>query len=146
VETSVTTTASTNGATVGTSYFEVSDYGKNFTSSTETVFTISAWYEFTGDAIKTDTRIYAQFTGTAIDNIVGYGEQVYDRITSTTQSGIYRRSFKLTETQANTTLKHMRIVLRNTPNGAIDTLKITKIKLELGDRASGWIPAPEDNS
>ena len=148
VDTSVTTTASTNGATVATSYFEISDYGKNFTSSTETVFTISAWYEFMGDAIDSNTRIYAQFTGTAIAtaNLVGYSDRVEELMTSTTQSGIYRRSFTLTETQADTTLKHIRIVLRDTPNGAIDTLKITKIKLELGDRASGWIPAPEDNS
>lgn len=148
-DTSVTTTASTNGGTVVTSYFNVSDYGKNFTSSTEQVFTVSAWYEFTGDAVGANTRIYAQFHGTAIAgaNVVGYGEHSYDSITSTTQSGVYRRAFKLTEAQANPSgQKRLRIVLRYTPNGAIDTIKITKIKLELGNRATDWTLAPEDNS
>ena len=145
-DTYVTTTASTNGGTVTTSYFDVSDYGKNFTSSTETVFTISAWYEFSGNAIDSDTRIYVQFNGTAIAtaNVVGYSDRVEEIMTSKTQSGIYRRSFRLTEEQASSEPKRIRMVMRGAPNGAIDTLKITKIKLELGNRATDWTQAPED--
>lgn len=140
-----TSTASTNGGTVSTSYFYVSDYGKNFTNSEDTVFTVTAWYEFTGDAIDADTRIYAQFHGTAIANIIGNDGSPSDYMTQTTQSGIYKRTFRLTSVQASPGAnKRLRMVFRGAPNGAICTLTVTRLKLEVGNVATDWTPAPED--
>lgn len=140
-----TSTASTNGGTVSTSYFYVSDYGKNFTNSEDTVFTVTAWYEFTGDAIDADTRIYAQFHGTDIANIIGNDGSPSDYMTQTTQSGIYKRTFRLTSVQASPGAnKRLRMVFRGAPNGAICTLTVTRLKLEVGNVATDWTPAPED--
>jgi hypothetical protein len=56
--------------------------------------------------------------------------------------GRYSTTFKLTDAQIATTSKSAGIRLRNATDGA--KLFVKNIKLEKGNKATDWTPAPED--
>lgn len=125
-----------------------SDYGKQFLSNTTQVFTVSVSYEVLNNT-SSGAYIYALCNGTSINssklvNYYGNPKSVVDYIDVDNPTGVYRRSFTLTDTQAETTLsnKAIRFGMRYADDGAV--LKVKNAKLEIGNRATDWTPAPED--
>lgn len=126
----------------------VSDYGKQFLSNTTQVFTVSVSYEVLNNT-SSGAYIYALCNGTSISgsklvNYYGNNKRVVDYIDVDNPTGVYRRSFTLTDAQAETTLnaKAIRFMMRYADDGAV--LKVKNAKLEIGNRATDWTPAPED--
>lgn len=125
-----------------------SDYGKPFLSNTTQVLTVSVSYEVLNNT-SSGACIYALCNGTSISgsklvNYYGDNKSVVDYIDVDNPTGVYRRSFTLTDTQAETTLsnKAIRFRMRYADDGAV--LKVKNAKLEIGNRATDWTPAPED--
>lgn len=138
--------SSGNSAYVAT--HRVSDYGKQFLSNTTQVFTVSVSYEVLNNT-SSGAYIYALCNGTSISgsklvNYYGDNKSVVDYIDVDNPTGVYRRSFTLTDAQAETTLsaKAIRFRMRYADDGAV--LKVKNAKLEIGNRATDWTPAPED--
>ena len=125
----------------------VTDYGKPSLSNTTQVLTVSAEYEVVNNTAD-GAYIYALCNGTSINgsklvNYYGDTKSVVDYIDVNNQRGVYRRSFTLTDEQAaNVSNKSIRLRLRYADNGAV--LKIKNVKLEIGNRATDYTPAPED--
>lgn len=138
--------SSKNSAYVTT--HRASDYGKPFLSNTTQVLTVSVSYEVLNNT-SSGAYIYALCNGTSISgsklvNYYGDNKSVVDYIDVDNPTGVYRRSFTLTDAQAETTLssKAIRFGMRYADDGAV--LKVKNAKLEIGNRATDWTPAPED--
>jgi len=137
-EARVTPASASNSAY--TEYYYPSEYGEGFLSDMDQFFTVSAVYEVTGNESDAGA-LYAQANGTAIANCTGYATSCNQYVLEE-PSGIYKRTFRLTSAQAGATSKYIRFCLKNATDGAV--LTIRKVKLELGNRATDWSPAPED--
>ena len=121
-----------------TSYYMVSECGKTFMYDRSNSFTLSAQYEVTGNS-STSAYIYAQFNSTQLYPISG---RVEDYVIDS-PSGVYRRTFKLSDVQVESDLRRIRFVIKNATTGSV--LKVSKVKLEYGDTATEWTPAIETN-
>ena len=137
-EARVTPASASNSAY--TEYYYPSEYGESFLSDMDQFFTVSAVYEMTGNE-SDGGYLYAQVNGTAIANCTGYAASCNQYVLEE-PSGTYKRTFRLTSSQAGATSKYLRFRLKNATDGAV--LTISKVKLELGNRATDWSPAPED--
>lgn len=119
-------------------YIYLSDYGNSIINNNTTdFFTYSFDYKVTGNTAE-EAFIYAQIKGTTVSNVVS-GYSVFP---SEAPVGKYCCVFKLTNAQSTSTNKTANIRLRNATNGAILTVK--NAKLERGNKATDWTPAPED--
>lgn len=119
-------------------FIYLSDYGNSvIDNNTTDFFTYSFDYEVTGNTAE-GAFIYAQIRGTSVNNVVS-GYSVFP---SEAPVGKYCCVFKLTNAQSTSTNKTASIRLRNATNGAILTVK--NAKLERGNKATDWTPAPED--
>ena len=129
-------------STVYTPYYYVSDYGKPYVSEEGIIFTLSAEFEVVGDDSGGSCGFYGQCNNQAIQNISNYGTVCNEYVTSNPYTGIYKRTFALTSTQATNVDKRVRFGLFLATAGT--TIKVKHVKLELGNRATDWTPAPED--
>ena len=141
----VSTESSNNTAYLNKPYYS-SDYGKQFLSNTTQVLTVSVSYEVVNNT-SNNAYIYALCNGTSINgpklvNYYGNRKSVVDYIDVDNPTGVYRRSFTLTDAQSENNIKSISFRLRYADNGAI--LKVKNAKLEIGNRATDWTPAPED--
>lgn len=118
--------------------YSQSNYAKELLSgNTDDYFTASFDFVATGDFSTYTSKhyFYVQINGSATSPT----NALY--ITEA-QSGHYVSTFKLTAAQASSTSGTARIRLRYIPSGCGYT--ITNFKLEKGNRATDWTPAPED--
>lgn len=118
--------------------YSQSNYAKELLSgNTDDYFTASFDFVATGDFSTYTSKpyFYVQVNGSATSP----SNNLY--ITEA-QSGHYVSTFKLTAAQASSTSGTARIRLRYIPSGCGYT--ITNFKLEKGNRATDWTPAPED--
>ena len=118
----------------------LSTYGASQTKDTSQVLVFSFDWTVTGNSVA-GAYVYPQLRGSSIsENVdstiiqtVGTGDSV---------SGHYEHRFKPTSAQATTTNENVRIRLRYGSDGAV--LTVSNWKLEKGNKATDWTPAPED--
>lgn len=133
---SKTSAASASGSAYVT-VWNMSDYGYGIMDNTDDVWTISFDYEVSGNEAS-EAYIYAQVRGTSISaNVEDITLPVLEN-----PSGRYSKRFKLTSAQASSTSTQVRMRLRYATDGA--TFTMSKLKLEKGNKATDWSPAPED--
>ena len=111
----------------------LSDYGNHVATDTETYFTYSFNYEVIGNTADA-AIIYVQMRGTAATNSTLKVKNA--------PMGYYSKTFKLTSPQAAATSTTCNVRLQNATDGAV--LTVWNIKLEIGNKATDWSPAPED--
>lgn len=119
----------------------VSDFGIPYLSEQGTVLTVSVEYEITGNT-STTSSVTVLVDGTNSSNIVNYGSKYYDEIKSGNVSGVFKRSFILNERQATNSPKRVNFRVESVSTGTV--IKAKRVKLELGNIATTWTPAPED--
>lgn len=119
----------------------VSDFGIPYLSEQGTVLTVSVEYEITGNT-STTSSVTVLVDGTNSSNIVNYGSKYYDEIESGNISGVFKRSFILNKRQATNTPKRVNFRVESVSTGTV--IKAKRVKLELGNIATTWTPAPED--
>lgn len=131
-----TSQVSANGSAYILPSLTLSDYG-NSILNTDDYYTYSFDYEVTGNTAE-NAFIYVQIKGSSVpSNSKGYYGYVYN-----TPSGKYVCTFKINDTQISATGLACGIWLRLATDGATFTVK--NAKLEKGNRATDWTPAPED--
>lgn len=118
------------------SSYSVSEFGKSFVHTQNQQLTVSCEYEVIGNTLGT-AYIYWQLNGTQTspDN---------RRYVLDSPTGDFQVTFKVTSTQASTTTDYIRIRLFHASTGSVISVK--NVKLEIGDTATDWTPAPEDVS
>lgn len=123
------------GSTVYISNYNFSAYGIPYAHTEGEEMTVSFNFEATGNELDTG-RIYLQLMNTAISssNISHY---LIDA-----PSGKYVRTFKVTAAQAAHSGNHVRVPVIGCSPGTV--VKVWNMKVELGNRATDWTPAPED--
>lgn len=146
--TSHTSAGSTSG-NVYVARWAQSDYLANMDLVVdETVFTMSFDYEVVGNT-ATDACFWVQFHGNAPTdaNIIASNanrpsiNKQYMYVNDNPK-GHYWITFKYTSNQASGSVNINRVRLRYATDGA--TIKVSNLKLELGNKATDWTPAPED--
>ena len=116
----------------------ISIYGSGIMNNTDDCFTYSFDYEVTGNEAA-GAYIYVQARGSQVSENV---QDTRDKYVYEEPVGKYCHVFRLTTSQASGSSRSAGIRLRNASDGAV--LKVTNIKLEKGNRATDWTPAPED--
>lgn len=134
-----TSAAATNNSAY-TSYYYATDFGENYFDEEGCVLTITADYEVIGE-VTDNSHLYVQLNGTAIVPIEGQRVQQY---VANNKIGVYERTFKLTANQLSS--EYTRLRFRLYGNGTLDgaKVKISNVKLEIGNKATAYSPAPED--
>ena len=125
---------STNGSAYVSPNAKITEYGLSILNNTDDWFTISYDYEVTGNT-ATNAYIYSQIKGSAMGNSP-------NRYVIDAPVGKYVHTFKLTQTQIDATGTTSGIRLRYGTDGAV--LTVRNVKLEKGNKATDWTPAPED--
>lgn len=129
--------ASINGSAYVSPTPTCSAYADNILNNIEDEFVYSFDYEVTGNT-ATDGYVYTQIRGTQTANTDGkVSINIYNN-----PIGKYVHVFKLSSSQASGTSLSAGIRLRYASDGAI--LTVRNIKLEKGNKATDWTPAPED--
>ena len=129
--------ASINGSAYVSPAPMCSAYADNILNNIEDEFVYSFDYEVVGNT-ATDGYIYTQIRGTQTANTDGkVSINIYDN-----PIGKYVHVFKLSSSQASGTSLSAGIRLKYASDGAI--LTVRNIKLEKGNKATDWTPAPED--
>lgn len=129
--------ASSSGSAYVSPVPYITDYGDSVLNNNTDYFTYSFDYEVTGNEAS-EAFIYVQIRGSTVNSSSeGYASYVKD-----TPVGRHCCTFKLTSSQATGTSTSAGIRLRHATDGAILTVK--NIKLEKGNKATDWTPAPED--
>ena len=129
--------ASSSGSAYVSPVPYITDYGGSVLNNNTDYFTYSFDYEVTGNEAA-EAFIYVQIRGSTVNSSsTGYASYVKD-----TPVGRHCCTFKLTSSQATGTSTSAGIRLRHANDGAILTVK--NIKLEKGNKATDWTPAPED--
>ena len=113
-----------------TGFYYLSEYGGALIDLTP--FTISYEYEVTG--ANAGSTLYAQLNSALV---TGSEFDVTDH-----PRGRAVKAFTPTQTQVDADTRTIRFRLRNSNAGA--KLRVWNIKLEKGNRATDWTPAPED--
>lgn len=129
--------ASSSGSAYVSPTPTISDYGNLILNNMTDYFTYSFDYEVTGNTAE-NAYIYVQIRGSSISN----GNPYTSKVIADEPIGKYSTTFKLTNAQVTATSKSAGIRLRNATDGA--KLLIKNIKLEKGNKATDWTPAPED--
>lgn len=129
--------ASINGSAYVSPTPMCSAYADSILNNIEDEFVYSFDYEVTGNT-ATDGYVYTQIRGTQTANTDGkVSINIYNN-----PIGKYVHVFKLSSSQASGTSLSAGIRLRYASDGAI--LTVRNIKLEKGNKATDWTPAPED--
>lgn len=128
------TSAASASDSAYTTSFHLSNYGDGIMNNTEDDWYCSFDYAVEGNS-SSGVDIYFQFHGVATPVTTG-------RIISGNASGHVSEMFKLTSEQISATVRTCRFRMRFATDGAKFT--ITNFKLEKGNRATDWTPAPED--
>lgn len=116
----------------------ITDYGDTVLNNTNDYFTYSFDYEVTGNTAS-DAFIYVQIRGSGVNS----GSKGYASYVKDAPVGKHACTFRLTSAQATVGgSRTAAIRLRNGSDGAVLTVK--NVKLEKGNRATDWSPAPED--
>lgn len=131
-----TSQVSANGSAYILPSLTLSDYG-NSILNTDDYYTYSFDYEVTGNTAE-NAFIYVQIKGSSVPS----GSKGYYRYVYNTPSGKYVCTFKIDDTQISATSLTCGIRLRLATDGA--TFIVKNAKLEKGNRATDWTPAPED--
>ena len=116
--------------------YSVSEFGNSFVHTQNQQLTISCEYEVTGNSLDT-AYIYFQLNGT--QTIPDNRRYVLDD-----PSGDFQVTFKVTSAQASSSSSYIRVRLFHASAGSVVSVK--NVKLEIGDAATDWTPAPEDVS
>lgn len=125
--------ASASGSAYVSPALQLTDYGDQVATNTETYFTYSFNYEVIGNTADA-AQIYVQMRGT-----IATGSTLKVK---NAPMGYYSKTFKLTSEQAAATSTTCNVRLQNATDGAI--LTVWNVKLEVGNQATDWSPAPED--
>ena len=122
--------------------FLASEYGETYLSTSGQVLTIGFNYEVTGNSnSNAKVAVYCNRYGLSVDPDSIYGTS-YKKSVYPGATGVYRQTFILTSTQASDSSNFILIRLENATDGA--KIKVWNVKLEVGDVATDWSPAPED--
>ena len=134
------TSAAAENNSAYTTYYYATDFGENYFDEEGCVLTITADYEVIGE-VTDNSHLYVQLNGTAIVPTEGQRVQQY---VANNKIGVYERTFKLTANQLSS--EYTRLRFRLYGNGTLDgaKVKISNVKLEIGNKATAYSPAPED--
>lgn len=118
--------------------YELTPQGSSVLKNGGLTFTISANYAVTQNA-NTDACICALYNGEEIFTVGNtlVAENVYDNPT-----GVYTRTFTLTDEQLESQDQSITFKIYYATTYA--ELSISNVKLEVGDKATGWTIAPEE--
>ena len=143
-----TSAGSTSGNVYITSYAQ-SDYLASMELvANENVFTLAFDYEVVGNTDE-NARMWPQFHGNApteanviYSNTNRPGTSKVNMYVHDNPSGRYIVTFKVSSGQISGSANINRVRLNGATDGA--TIKVSNFKLELGNKATDWTPAPED--
>ena len=143
-----TSAGSTSGNVYITSYAQ-SDYLASMELvANENVFTLAFDYEVVGNTDE-NARMWPHFHGNApteanviYSNTNRPGTSKVNMYVHDNPSGRYIVTFKVSSGQISGSANINRVRLNGATDGA--TIKVSNFKLELGNKATDWTPAPED--
>ncbi len=131
-----TRTVTTEGGNGIIPLYSFSLYGQPLAHDEGRTMSISFEYESSGNSLDTG-RIYVQHNGTELAST-----QNVSIYLNTTPSGRYIRTYTITSAQAASESNYVRVYIVSCSAGTV--VKVKNMKVELGNRATDWTPAPED--